>query len=337
VISRLSDLPRPPAYAGFVPTPPVFGPVAPDLAGALAASIPGVGMIEQLSDSSGTAGRFFRAPRGPEGTLLFLKLVSAGEQQAIADADAILSPLAAGGPVVRSCGAFEIADGSRRVAVAYPYLDARFLEPVPIDMGRLGRSIAELHALFHTLPSGDTVKARALERARRLDGVLAGAVPAQLGIALPPSPGIAAAMEGPGAQMLHGDLNVGNILSERESGAIRFLDFEDVRHSFGPPILDLALPIERFCLLLEREADAVACAKALLSGYAEQDGAQPIVRAGALLEALQIVNWRAIALLIERQRAGLETPKSEWGKFGALLRRHAERRALIAAVEQALL
>jgi Ser/Thr protein kinase RdoA (MazF antagonist) len=324
------------------PRDPAFGAVAADLARAIKASVPGLNTVERLLTDAPEdgGGRFFRAMRRG-GAPVFLKLMSAADYDRVAEIAAILAPLA--GECYAACptGVFPLTDGSSRIAVAYRYVDGRYLAPSPAEMKALGRKVALLHRKLRDLPDRDRIRVQARERARVLDAILrargrdralldAAAIPALTAC-------VEESLEGPAAQPLHGDLNVGNILYERHTGDIHFLDFEDVRHTCGPPLLDLALPIERFCLLMESESQAKAGACALLGGYAECAGASPIGSAGALAQALRAINERAVALLILRQNAGLRSPPGEWRKFGELLLGHARRRALIADIERSVL
>jgi Ser/Thr protein kinase RdoA (MazF antagonist) len=341
MMSGQPDLPRSPAYAGVTPTAPSFGPASPDLSALLKASIPGIAGVERLltDADAGADTRFFRAKR-TSGAQLFLKVMSDVECESVAAAEGVLQGLPSGNAAVRSCGIFRLADSSHRVAVAYPYVEARFLEGTPHDMRKLGRSIALLHGELRALPNRGGIRDCALQRARRLDGRLAASDRHRASLAavgIPPlAPCLVRRVEQAEAQPLHGDLNAGNILCETGDGRIRFLDFEDVRHSFGSALDDLALPLERFCLTIDDKDRAVGTAVAVLTGYADASNRRPCGRPGELKDALMAVNARAVALLMEQEGAG-RSSSTEWNKFGSLLRRHAERADVIAAIEWAML
>jgi len=102
-------------------------------------------------------------------------------------------------------------------------------------------------------------------------------------------------------------------------------------------LLDLALPVERFCLLLDEHAAAASAAIDLLGAYADEARASPITRRGDLANALGIVNRRAVALLIIRHEAGAGAPAGEWRKFGDLLRLIEERAGVIETIEKVLI
>lgn len=327
----------------MLPRDPVFGPADPEIRTTVMELMPEVVAVEQLRlESSGRdSARFFRAACRHNRPPLFLKLMTESECGVFDETEAILERLPPECAAVRACGVFRPGGAVGRVIVAYPYLEARYPSPVTPDLAALGRSIAALHDGLSRSQDRSKIEARGRERARWLDAVLRNSNRHRSlldAAEIPPLTAcVAQAMESAAGQVLHGDLNVGNILCERESGRIHFLDFEDVRHSFGPPILDLALTVERLCLLLDDEATAVSAARDLLRSYAAARGVSPIERAGALALALRAINERAVGVLIASHEAGLESAQQEWGKFGALLRRHEEHRAAIAEIERAFL
>jgi len=340
-MSSLSDLPGNPAYAGITPPSRVFVPAAPALAEAVRAAIPGSERVAQLFANGVAMPRFFRAEQNSGKPPLFLKLVDESAHAAIVEAESLISSLPEGDPAVRSCGQFPLVDGSGRILVAYPFVEGRFLSAPGSDMRALGRVIAILHRMLAGLPAAGRIQSRAEERAYTLDGVLAraqrhGPLLARAGIGAL-SGGLARAFRSSNAQPLHGDLNAGNILLEEGSGAIRIVDFEDVRHTHAPPLLDLALPVERFCLVLGDRAKAASAAIELLGAYADESRVSPIIRRGDLANALGIVNQRAVALLLMRNEAGLDVPAGELRKFGDLLRMIDERIAVIETVEKVLI
>ena len=337
-----SDLPRAPAHAGMLPRDPFFGAATDDCRHALEAILPDVVGVERmiLDPEAADTGRFYRVRRR-DGEVWFLKVLPEDDYAGIAAADALAARLPRCCGAVRSSGVLRFADGSNRVAVAYPFIASRYATAEPADLAALGRAIAGLHQGLREIQDRLAIAERARARTRRLLATLQRASNAQgaledVDVEWDDSR-LASVLDGDRAQPLHGDLNPGNILFELESGAIRFLDFEDARHSFGPPLLDLALPLERLCLLDDDEATAVESAIQFLRAYAEAGSVAPIATSGALATALRFINLRALALMIERRNAGLETSPQEWRKFTRLLRHHDARHDAIAQIERALL
>lgn len=338
-----NDLPRAPAHAGMLPHDPAFFPAKVEFENAVRRLLPNVVAVEHVTvdPAAGASRRFFRAKRGSPENHLFLKLMSAADYPAYAESEAIAERLPDSCAAVRACGTFRLGDADDRYIVAYPYVGARYLAATPDDLAALGHALARLHDGLRDIADRTLIAGRARARARRVDVTLRASARCRNLLDSAGIPALAAGvervMDDPASQPLHGDLNVGNILCEHQTGRIHFLDFEDVRHSFGPPIVDIALPLERLCLLLQSESEAVSAAHALVGSYAAARGASPVGRPGALADALRTINERAVALLIERHEAGLDSSPEEWRKFGMLLRRHEERRHVLAAIERAFL
>ena len=49
-------------------------------------------------------------------------------------------------------------------------------------------------------------------------------------------------------QVIHGDLNYGNVLSHHDDGRVTFIDFEEASRSYFNPMIDVAMIIERFII-----------------------------------------------------------------------------------------
>lgn len=326
----------------MVPTWPTFVPACGDVRLLIEAVIPDATGVDrmQLASENTVSARFFRVAQS-SGMPRFLKLLQADELPAVSEAERIVARLPKEAGAVTSCGTYSLRDGSGRALVAYPFVEARYVDSNPRDLSALGRAVAMLHAALREVEERIAIEARAQARTRSLDATLrtsggTGPSGGALGLSVR-FEDLLDMLDGADAQPLHGDLNPGNILCDRESGAIRFLDFEDVRHSFGPPLLDLALPLERLCLLHDDEAEAVASAVFLLRAYAAARGTAPIASRGALGAALRFINMRAIALMLQRSEAGLDAAPEEWRKFSTLLKRHEERHRVIAEIERAFL
>jgi Ser/Thr protein kinase RdoA (MazF antagonist) len=326
----------------MLPRQPVFGAAADADRRAIEALLPGGGGVERMivDPAAIDTGRFFRVRR-ENGDLWFLKVLRGQDYAGVAAADTLAARLPRRCGAVAPSAVLQFEDGSGRVAVVYPFIAARYAAAEPDDLSALGRAIAMLHEGLRESGDCRAIAERARARTERLLATLRrndGARNLSEALAFGGmEPEAAGALESGRAQVLHGDLNPGNILFDLDRGAIRFLDFEDARHSHGAPLLDLALPLERLCLLQEDEATAVTLAALFLRAYADAAGFAPVERKGALEAALLFINRRALALMIERHEAGLETSPEEWRKFERLLRHHDARRDVIARIERASL
>lgn len=112
-------------------------------------------------------------------------------------------------------------------------------------------------------------------------------------------------------QVVHGDLNIGNILFENDS-KICFVDFEDTQTAWFSPLVELAFVIERFLLIAESEDKLVAKAISFLKSYplALHFSSNTI-----LVEILQGLAIRAMLLLVELVYTHQTVADSEWQKF----------------------
>jgi hypothetical protein len=116
------------------------------------------------------------------------------------------------------------------------------------------------------------------------------------------------------AQVIHGDLNPGNILCTKH-GQILFLDFEEAVNSFYPVWLDLAIFIERHFMVPERPLSECV---PFIEGYREVNGTLQFPRPTCLADALTFATLRSIIILISSERVGRKWAGSEWKKFGIL-------------------
>ena len=135
------------------------------------------------------------------------------------------------------------------------------------------------------------------------------------------------------AQVLHGDLNLGNVLFADHTVSPAPLDFEDSRHNFHGVAMDLAMALERFVLVrTSDDGRALSLGHRLLAGYAEH--AAPW-RWGApgLAGILQSLAVRALLLLAGNRAAGRPVAESEWDKFLYLYAETERRAELLRALE----
>jgi len=132
------------------------------------------------------------------------------------------------------------------------------------------------------------------------------------------------------AQVVHGDLNVGNILFQHH-GKIAFIDFEDSQTAWFSPLVELAFVIERFLLIDEIEDKFVTKAVSFLKSY-------PLIlhfpTNTILVEILQCLAIRSMLLLAELVYTNQNVANSEWQKFVYLYSLAEQKRPnLIAIVE----
>ena len=211
--------------------------------------------------------------------------------------------------------------------LAYDYIDGRFSNSSPSDIEALGLSLGELHNALFKCPYREEIRKAGNSRndrlIRRLTETKKGhpdlPVPTQVQRILgSTSPELLRGLTDR-AQVIHGDLNYGNILFKGSEPVPVFLDFEDSWSAWFSPIMDLAMVIERF-ILGGSESNTIALSKLLLEAYysVSDNRFECPEELGLMLKGMSV---RAILLLLLTFDDNPEkVTDSEWGKFVHLYR-----------------
>ena len=216
--------------------------------------------------------------------------------------------------------------------LAYHQIDGRFAHTDTQDLAALGGLLARTHKALRALPWAPQVRARSAkrdaiflrlcERARkRRDHCTPMLITST---ALPKSD----------AQVIHGDLNIGNLLFGRASGQPALLDFEDANHNWHSPQVDLAMAVERFILVREHnDGKALKLGRALIDGYL---GAldQPMSVDHRPAGILQSLATRSLLLLGNTPPS--DSTRRERDKFLFLHQQAEQRRPLLDSLWKAL-
>lgn len=133
-------------------------------------------------------------------------------------------------------------------------------------------------------------------------------------------------------QVIHGDLNVGNVRWGREG--ITFLDFEDTSFSYLPVRMEIAFVLERFLLVNSENKDAFNLSLDFITSYKAICSMEPFHWRGALSDSLYWLALRSVCLLIKYESGGVVWPESEWEKFIILLRQIESKKELIEKIEE---
>jgi len=230
---------------------------------------------------------------------------------------------------------------SNLAALIYPYLDGRYALHTVSDMGLLGASLASLHQQLHTCPWQSEIKTQGNERQKRLTSLLN-----QLKKRLPENTEIPYEVISlivtdveqdlldvltDQSQVVHGDLNYGNVLFNQAGTEITFLDFEDTGMAWFSSLMELSYALERFSFTDDDE-QTLALSRCVYQAYTENGGAgyQYESQLSDILRALSI---RALLLLIMVCQSGRWTvPESEWKKFLMLYQQAVNRKPLLSKV-----
>lgn len=118
-------------------------------------------------------------------------------------------------------------------------------------------------------------------------------------------------------QLIHGDLNLGNIIFD-ENNHIIFIDFEEAIFSYLPFFFDLATLIERQLMAHEKTPGTWQNnASIIMDAYINITG-QKLPYATCLFEAQCFTLLRSITILILSKQIGQPWPNTEWEKFKKL-------------------
>lgn len=280
--------------------------------------------------------RFFRVSL--PGETIFVKVVPQSEVETELAANAIARAVSSAG-VEAVC----LCDKDPRVwepescLLVYPWVATRVVPLTATDMARLGQAVGGLHRALRCLPSEtvDEVTRRSAERvgwmrARNGDlGAFAGrlrelskdwAADLVLGWVNHPWDSLRTLSR----QVVHGDLNAGNVLADESRGVLVFFDFEESTRQLLPPVVDLAMAFERQVLSrAETAAEVSECLEAFMQGYAESEGEGRTAEAATHFRAG--LRWNLLipmTIMAEMGPVAADWTVSEWEKFCRLADLH---------------
>lgn len=134
--------------------------------------------------------------------------------------------------------------------------------------------------------------------------------------------------------LVHGDLNLGNIIFEKGNSVPIILDFEDAAISWLPQNTDIAYIIQRFLLVRNKETNLDKTAKRiqkLLNEYEKATNKKAFAELDELWDTLRFLSLRALGRLCLNVMKGIPIKKTELNKFVKL---HAEAEGLHDAYSQ---
>jgi Ser/Thr protein kinase RdoA (MazF antagonist) len=260
--------------------------------------------VVRLDRSTDVSGRFYAASGGRQWYVRVVEPRLAATTELV---EALLAPLGDREHlVIRSIdGKVHRIPGGYALTVS-PWVASRHVD-MHVDPVQLAEAVARLHRLLSKAPDAAKVQQRAGQRREALQDRLRGVSSGPAARILDHTGQSLGLMDDLAGQVLHGDLNPGNILIT-DVGSICFCDFEDAIHTYGSPVIDLAIIVER--LLLSRGEAVIAT---FLRTY--QKLAAPVARTGWLVDSLKLINLRAAALLLLAGDQGHHVPPEEWQKF----------------------
>ena len=255
----------------------------------------------------------------------FVKVLSPGDADQHVKADALAEDAFAEGVTLPAkrwvYGAEDI-----RVGI-YPYIDGRYGEVTEVDAEHLGSALASLHVALRqseqseVIRSASNMRLHVLEARRRQVSAGIGTLgpfPDKLQSLMAEEEDAFNLVDD--GQIVHGDLNPGNILFDQKNGSPIFIDFETATVSWHPIETDVAMVLQRLALVPSEDfSQAVSYGQALLNAYALHSDIRDGFTSEGLMKAMIWLSVRNLALLAELESQGRTVEKSEWSKFFTLL------------------
>jgi hypothetical protein len=312
-------LPGPAAHADIWAASPTIEPLEPLQARTILDALGASGTIERFSLRHHYPQGYYRFTSS-DNRILFLKIVANDKLDRYRNADTLARWVTKFGVSTSLISAgFPKAMGEDFQILGHDFMSARYGNAAPDDLKRLGVALARLHRAMRDFP--DTEGARADSRSRA-DLLQKWCERARGGKDLPgPDRQRIAAVLANGqaripradAQMIHGDLNRGNILF-CDDGQVAIIDYETALSSWGDPALDLAVVLQRFVLVpVSEDSEIRKLARALFDAYKDNGG----WHSSSGEDVMADLNWisaRNIALLCEITALGNNVSESEWEK-----------------------
>lgn len=208
------------------------------------------------------------------------------------------------------------------------FLTARFISLTHSENILAAKAIAHLHNALGQYPKQDKVKQRAEEEREQLHAIwqrikeigASDRIPKQALTYLLEEKTEVLAILYDNAQVIHGDLNRGNILID-DNKNIYFIDFENALSTWASPFQDIAFFIERNLLLPKQYQFNETEFIEILSAYTEELESRVINKyitanpnlMSQLLKAISIKCLLTLSYKCIEQ--GLSVSKAEWDKF----------------------
>lgn len=212
------------------------------------------------SGTSTTQVSYCRLKRAERGSDLFIKIIPKGYASGLQRSDGISKFINGCGLLTPVClPGFPKTSIDGRVIVAYPFVEGVYLSSSRNKLHALASALGKLHTALAYFPDVHRIACRQREmrtgmRAKAKDLLLdqqwASGDLSPVRAYLQRWLEIDATLETDGCQVIHNDLNAGNLLQDAK-GRVWFLDFEEASWSYLPPVFDVAKVIERFILVKE--------------------------------------------------------------------------------------
>ncbi len=228
----------------------------------------------------------------------------------------------------------------RYLILVYEYFQGRFANFSANDMANLGKSVRHLHHHLLECPWVSQVERSGKHRQQTLRKTLRGLKKGFCSNTIPEyvcellytieESAIHVLEEGV-QQVIHGDLNYGNVMFSVQDGAPLIYDFEDTMTAWFAPEVENAFVIERF-VLGPSDEQSVELAAAYCSEYKRYEG-YLFKYPEQLEKILRALSVRALLILaLKESKYPQSVQESEWQKFMMLYTQAEERSHLLREI-----
>jgi len=333
-------LPRIPAHLELRPKDPVWHKVKPELALRLKQWTKLKGEIYRMESSVSAPYGYYNIVE-KKGSGYFIKVLSTKTENQQSESDRMARWLKEEG-IETSCvlaGFPKRISRSDYLILAYKNINGHFVKQNINELASIGTALGNLHTVIKKCKWSSLVKEAGIKRHEALinrlmdikNGKTFHAIPNNINNLLynVDKDILSVLIEMP--QVIHGDLNYGNILIQENTANVFFLDFEDSWSAWFSPLMDVSLVIERFALMNSDKASlesSKAFAKAYFSitslsfNYDEQ--------LGDILRAMSVRAMLLLSFIVELD--SLKIYNIEWKKFFDLYHQTITRADLLKSI-----
>ncbi|MBE0471258.1 MAG: phosphotransferase [Methyloprofundus sp.] len=295
-----------PAFLSLKPEPPKYSPISTNHQEALGSALGLEGSIEKVINQTNWPLGFYRVQS--QGLFIKVMLLSQFETENFAhqlESELISAKIPAQLGLIRE---FFISE-KPYLAVIYPYFKVSFFNGDVVQIRSLGWILKQIHRVMHS--SNLSVSTKTLWQERLLVWQKIMQSPDHPSIPIEAQNLIVRykdtfkkTLQQP-AQMIHGDLNFGNVIFMDENALV--IDYENSYNTYLPVAVDLAMVIERFCLTAKSLVVAEQLMINFLSAYQ--------IKRFDLADYLISTSYRSLLILCQVCEAGHKPVASEWQKF----------------------
>lgn len=224
---------------------------------------------------------------------------------------------------------------------AYDFIDYKIFIPKKKQLYLIGQEIGKMHILMKRCPLKQFIRKKGFQKNRlllkQLEDIKSNKIKLNFSkdaINLIKNTSLSEYKYlSNNAQMIHGDLNLGNILINKKNNKIFIIDFEDSVTAWISPLYDLAFVIQRF-ILLQESRQKLALSKALIEGYKSQANTSNLVSSNNLNSMIKLISIRSLLILSNLSDKEQINFKNEINKFVILYNKMEEYSELISDVEK---